>query len=126
MKDHISRNANVRTDERAGYKGLEKEFPHIVREKLEKKEKNFADLHWCIMMFKAWLTGVHHSVKYLQSYLDEYTYRFHRHKMKEGIFENLMARIVEKPPLLKGDFQKNDIYKEKITFSSYHPSYLFS
>jgi hypothetical protein len=48
------------------------------------------------MMFKAWLRGVHHSVKYLQSYIDEYTYRFNRHKMKEGIFENLMARMVQK------------------------------
>ena len=38
MKDHISIDANVRTDEWAGYKGLEKEFPHIVRGKSEKKE----------------------------------------------------------------------------------------
>ena len=98
MKDHISPEANVRTDQWAGYKGLEKEFPNIVLEKSEKKGKNFADLHRCIMMFKAWLRGVHHSVKYLQSYIDEYTYRFNRHKMKEGIFENLMARMVEKPP----------------------------
>ena len=98
MKDHISPEANVRTDQWAGYKGLEKEFPNIVREKSEKKGKNFADLHRCIMMFKAWLRGVHHSVKYLQSYIDEYTYRFNRHKMKDGIFENLMTRMVEKPP----------------------------
>ena len=38
MKDHISIEANVRTDEWAGYKGIEKEFPHIVRGKSEKKE----------------------------------------------------------------------------------------
>jgi len=98
MKDHISPEADVRTDQWAGYKGLEKEFPNLTREKSEKKGRNFADLHRCIMMFKAWLRGVHHSVKYLQSYIDEYTYRFNRHKMKEGIFENLMARMVEKPP----------------------------
>jgi hypothetical protein len=98
MKDHISPEAYVRTDQWAGYKGLEKEFPNITREKSEKKGKNFADLHRCIMMFKAWLRGVHHSVKYLQSYIDEYTYRFNRHKMKEGIFENLMARMVRKAP----------------------------
>lgn len=98
MKDHIKPEADVRTDKWAGYKGLEGEFPNIIREKSEKKGKNFPDLHRCIMMFKAWLRGVHHSVEYLQSYIDEYTYRFNRHKMKEGIFENLITRMVKKPP----------------------------
>ncbi|MET3981615.1 hypothetical protein ABIB62_004231 [Mucilaginibacter sp. UYP25] len=98
MKDHLKAEANVRTDQWERYKGLEKEFPDIVREKSEKKGKNFAEQHRCIMMFKAWLRGVHHSVKHLQSYLDEYTYRFNRHTMKEGIFENLMTRMIENPP----------------------------
>lgn len=98
MQDHIKPEANVRTDQWAGYKGLEKEFPNIVREKSEKKGKNFGDLHRCIMVFKAWLRGVHHSVKHLQAYINEYTYRFNRNKMKEGIFENLMSRMVIKPP----------------------------
>ncbi|TKT87055.1 transposase, partial [Dyadobacter frigoris] len=81
-----------------GYKGLEKEFPKLLREKSEKKGKNFPQLHRSIMMFKAWLRGVHHSVHYLQSYINEYTYRFNRHKMKEGIFENLMKRMISAPP----------------------------
>jgi len=50
-------------------------------------------------MFKAWLRGIHHSVLHLQPYIDEYTYRFNRHKMREGIFENLMKRMLERPPL---------------------------
>jgi len=89
MKGHISPEANVRTDKWAGYKGLEKEFPNIVREKPEKKGKDFAGLHRCVMMFKAWPRGARHSVEHLQAYVYEYTYRFNRHKMKEGIFENL-------------------------------------
>ncbi len=98
MQSHISPTAQVRTDGWAGYKGLEKEFPNLVREKSEKKGKNFPQLHRSIMMFKAWLRGVHHSVTHLQAYINEYTYRFNRHKMKEGIFENLMQRMVNKPP----------------------------
>lgn len=98
MQDHIKAEANVRTDKWTGYTGLNKEFPNIIREKSEKKGKNFPQLHRSIMMFKAWLRGVHHSVEHLQSYINEYTYRFNRHKMKEGIFENLMKRMVEKPP----------------------------
>ena len=70
----------------------------MLREKSEKKGKNLPQLHRTIMMFKAWLRGVHHSVKHLQGHINEYTYRFNRHKMKEGIFENLLQRIIEKPP----------------------------
>jgi hypothetical protein len=98
MESHISPGAQVRTDGWAGYKGLEKEFPKLVREKSEKKGKNFPQLHRSIMMLKAWLRGVHHSVTHLQAYINEYTYRFNRHKMKEGIFENLMKRMINKPP----------------------------
>ncbi len=98
MIDTIHSQAYIRTDRWAGYKGLEKDFPNIRREKSEKKGKNFPQLHRTIMMFKAWLRGMHHSVTYLQAYIDEYTYRFNRHKMKEGIFENLMGRMVAKPP----------------------------
>lgn len=98
MQHHIKKEAFVRTDKWAGYKGMENEFPNIIQEKSEKKGKNFVELHRCIMMFKAWLRGVHHSVKHLQSYINEYTYRFNRHKMKEGIFENLINRMIKKPP----------------------------
>ena len=98
MAAHIHKQADVRTDGWSGYKGLEFKFAKLTREKSEKKGKNFPQLHRSIMMFKAWLRGVHHSVRYLQSYINEYTYRFNRHKMKEGIFENLINRMVTAPP----------------------------
>lgn len=98
MLDHIAADAEVRTDRWSGYNSLESEFPKLVQQKSEKKGKNFPQLHRTIMMFKVWLRGIHHSVSHLQPYIDEYTYRFNRHKMKEGIFENLMERMVAKPP----------------------------
>ena len=98
MKDHIDKDAQVRTDKWAGYKGLEAEFPKLKQEKSEKKGRNFPEMHRTIMMFKAWLRGVHHSVRNLQAYIDEYTYRFNRHFMTDGIFENLMLRMVKAEP----------------------------
>jgi len=88
----------VKTDFWSGYKGMESHFPNLVRKKSGKKGENFKQMHRVIMMFKSWLRGTHHSVMYLQPYINEYTYRFNRHKMKEGIFENLMKRMVDKPP----------------------------
>lgn len=98
MKDHIAPEANVKTDKWSGYKGLEEHFPNLIQEKSESKGKNFYAMHRCIMMFKAWLRGMHHSVRHLQSYINEYTYRFNRHFMKEGIFENLIHRMVKGDP----------------------------
>ncbi len=98
MKDHIDKDAEVKTDRWSGYKGMEAYFPKLVREKSGKKGENFKQLHRVIMMFKAWLRGTHHSVINLQPYINEYTYRYNRHKMKDGIFENLMKRMVSKPP----------------------------
>ena len=98
METHISPEAEVRTDKWKGYNGLESIFPKLKQEKSEKKGKNFEQMHRCIMMFKAWLRGTHHSVKNLQAYIDEYTYRFNRHAMKEGIFENIMNRMITGKP----------------------------
>jgi hypothetical protein len=87
MESHISSQAEVITDKWTGYKGLEKDFPKLQQVKSVKKGKNFQEVHRTIMMFKAWLRGVHHSVKYLQAYVDEYTYRFNQHFMTDGIFK---------------------------------------
>jgi hypothetical protein len=98
MRDHISSNAEVKTDYWSGYKGMETHFPKMTREKSGKKGENFKQMHRVIMMFKAWLRGTHHSVMNLQPYINEYTYRFNRHKMGEDIFENLVQRMVARPP----------------------------
>ncbi|MCS6956014.1 MAG: IS1595 family transposase, partial [Candidatus Calescibacterium sp.] len=45
-----------------------------------------------------WLRGIHGHAELVQHYLDEYCYRYNRHLMKEGIFENLMRRMIAHPP----------------------------
>jgi hypothetical protein len=105
MQDHISTTARVKTDGWSAYKSMKNEFPMLVSE-LSGGGKNFLQLHRCIMMLKAWLRGVHHSVQDLQPYLDEYCYRYNRHLMKRGIFENLTHRMMLHKPL----FYKNIRY----------------
>jgi hypothetical protein len=41
---------------------------------------------------------MHHNVDNLQAYIDDYTYRFNRKKMKDGKFENLISRRVNRSP----------------------------
>ncbi len=98
MKDHIDPKAKVTTDRWTGYGPLEKDFDNLLRIPSGKKGQNFPELHRAIMMLKGWLRGMHHHVEHLQDYLDEYCYRFNRSFMKEGIFDNLMLRMVNTPP----------------------------
>ena len=94
MKKTIAPQAHIKTDEWAGYKPLLKDFENMKQVKSGKKGNNFPELHRVIMGFKGWLRGMHHKVDNLQAYIDEYTYRFNRNKMKEGIFDNLLLRII--------------------------------
>ena len=98
MKDNIDKDAEIKTDCWAGYKGMVVPFPKLVNEKSGKKGENFKQMHRVIMMFKAWQWGTHYSVRNLQPFINEYTYRYNLHKMKEGIFENLMQKIMAKSP----------------------------
>lgn len=100
MRDHISQEAKVTTDQWTGYAPLQKEFKNLSRIPSGKKGTNFPDLHRVIMNLKGWLRGMHHHVDDLQAYLDEYCYRFNRRFMKGGIFDNLMLRMINCPPCL--------------------------
>jgi predicted RNA-binding Zn-ribbon protein involved in translation (DUF1610 family) len=98
MKDTIKADAQIKTDGWTGYKPLAKDFNNLIQVSSGKKGENFPDLHRIIMGFKGWLRGMHHHAELLQSYVDEFTYRFNRHAMKEGIFDNLLLRMVMNKP----------------------------
>jgi len=98
MKTTIDKKANIKTDKWTGYTPLKKDFDNLIQVYSGKKGENFPEIHRVIMLLKSWLRGVHHHVNHLQDYLDEYCYRFNRSKMKMGIFENLMIRMVKAKP----------------------------
>lgn len=98
MRHHIDPGAKVTTDQWTGYGPLAKDFENMVQIPSGKKGSNFPELHRAVMMLKGWLRGMHHHVDDLQAYLDEYCYRFNRSFMKEGIFDNLMMRMIKADP----------------------------
>ena len=98
MKRTIDAQANVRTDGWTGYTPLKKEFKNLRQEKSQPKGSNFKEMHRIIMGFKGWLRGVHHHAAHLQAYIDEYCFRFNRSFMKEGVFENLLNRMMQAGP----------------------------
>ncbi len=85
---------------------LKKEYVNLKQIK-SNKGNNFNTMHRFIMNFKSWLRGIHHSVKELQAYIDEYTYRFNRHFMNENIFQNLLVRVIKHEPRTYKSFKDN-------------------
>lgn len=98
LRDKTEETAQIRSDCWSAYKALSKEMPNLKPEKSEKGGRNFPLIHRVIMGIKAWLRGTHGHAKHLQFYLDEYCYRFNRHLMKEGVFNNLLLRMVRHHP----------------------------
>lgn len=99
LESVLEKDAHIKTDKWRGYQPLGKEFSNLLQVESGKKGNNFPDLHRAIMGFKGWLRGMHHQVEHLQAYIDEYCYRFNRSFMKEGIFDNLLIRMVNAPPV---------------------------
>lgn len=98
---HISKEARVRTDKWRGYAALKKEYVELVQEKSNPKQ-NFKLFHRQVMMVKGWLRGIHHSIKHVQAYLNEFCYRFNRRDAIDRIFHNITARMVlHKPVYIK-------------------------
>jgi hypothetical protein len=96
---HISKSARVITDEWTGYIPLKIDYPNLEQVKSD-KGKGLPELHNHIMNLKGWLRGIHHhcSEERLQGYLNEYHYRNNRRGNMDGIFDNLIKRMVRNEP----------------------------
>jgi hypothetical protein len=62
-------------------------------------------LHTIVSNAKAFVAGTFHGLgkKHLQSYLDEYCYRFNRRNMGSMIFDRLLFATTQSPPFRFAD-----------------------
>jgi len=94
---HISKDAEVITDEWTGYSPLKKEYPKL-KQIPSNSGKNHPDLH--IMNLKGWLRIIHHhcSKERLQGYLEEYHFRYNRRNNMDTIFDTPLKIMAESEP----------------------------
>jgi len=71
-----------------------------LKQEKSNPKQNFKLFHRKVMVIKGWLRGIHHSVKNLQPYLDEFCYRFNRMKSFDKIFHNITGRMMYHQPVL--------------------------
>jgi len=105
VREFVLPSSTVFTDEYAAYNGLEEmegRNYHHLRIKHEAKVYVMGQIHtqtiegfWSLV--KRGIGGVYHSVsaKYLQSYLDEYSFRYNRRDSGNLIFPAMLARVSE-------------------------------
>lgn len=105
MSRKVDRNATLYTDTfpsydhmtRLGYKHLRIE--HQAKEyACGKLHTNSIEGFWSLL--KRGIGGVYHSVseKYLQSYINEYSFRYNRRNGNKSMFYTFLEQIVEKAP----------------------------
>jgi transposase-like protein len=87
IKKNIEYGSRIITDGWKGYNGIEKNgYTRIMKRKTENiGEDPLPHVHTIASLLKRWLLGTHQgsaSHKYLEFYLDEYTFRFNRRTSK--------------------------------------------
>lgn len=128
IDSEISEETRVKTDGHRGYNQTSlagREHDPKVQNKAEKQENDHLQLiHWTAANLKRWLLGTHHgavSPKHLQSYLDEYAFRFNRRKT--GGVARIAARCLENfvvyPPLSKRQLIDNTVEYRRFLNASY-------
>jgi len=99
IQTSVKKGSHVITDEYKGYTKLKEIMDHqgINTSGMKEVHKTFPWVHTAIGNAKKILGGLHHSVgkEYLQSYLNEYCYKFNRRYFLELFDRVLIACIVE-------------------------------
>ena len=97
---HISKTAQVTTDQWKGYKPI-KDFN--ITQISSNDEKNFPTLHKIIHQVKSQIRGIYSwlSEFNIDRYLAEYSFRINRSQSKETIFNSLIKRMLEREPIFQ-------------------------
>ena len=103
LKANVAAQSHLLTDGFAGYRGGDADLGEHVRHTpvVQDEPANagafFPIIHTLFGNIKAWLVGTHHGVsaKHLPRYLREWSYRFNRRNLPDGVDSYLIRRAVE-------------------------------
>jgi transposase-like protein len=103
LKANVAAQSHLLTDGFAGYRGgdagLSEHLKHtpLIQGEAANAGAFFPIIHTLFSNIKAWLVGTHHGVsaKHLPRYLREWSYRFNRRNLPDGLDGYLIRRAVE-------------------------------
>jgi ISXO2 transposase-like protein/transposase-like zinc ribbon protein len=105
VREHVLPESMLFTDELSAYTTVARHYRGHKRIKHKAKVYVDGDSHTQTVegffgLFKNGVRGVYHSisVEYLQSYLDEYAFRYNRRHSREPMFWAMLRRVARNPP----------------------------
>jgi transposase-like protein len=104
LMQNVAERSTIRTD---GWKGYSKTALADYRHR-QSPGARAAHIHRAFGNLKTWLNGTHHGVapKYLQTYLDEFVFRFNRRKTPMAAFQTLLGIATCKSPQTLTDLKE--------------------
>ena len=95
----VEEGSKIKTDNHKSYNKLKTEGMDIETGNSDQGNL-LPQLHKQIMCFKNWLRGTHFSCseKYLQTYIDEYVFRFNRRNSRNTIFNSIIFKFMNAVP----------------------------
>ena len=95
IEQSIEKGTTIRTDGWRGYSNTA--LSDYIHEESPKESRH---IHRAFGNLKTWLIGTHHGVnpKYLQSYLDEFVFRYNRRKTPMAAFQSVLGIAGNKLP----------------------------
>jgi len=97
LATNLALRATAKTDGWSGYPGAAPE-PHVVGKMAAHIVLPW--VHRILASLKVWAVGVYHGLRrqHLQSYLDEFVFRFNRRRTRHAPFRSLLAIAAAQPP----------------------------
>lgn len=117
IKQNVEKNSIITTDAWTGYVDVTKmKYSHkiINQSKSVDKENLLPSVHKIASLVKRWLLGTHQNFVnqgHLQSYLDEFTFRYNRRKSNNRgkLFETMIYQAMKNKPV-----KNNELFKIQI------------
>ena len=112
ISDVVDTDSIIRTDGWSGYNKLESlEYIHeitVMSHSNDQAHVSMPGIHRIAALLKRWILGTHQgsfSQEHLQSYLEEFTFRFNRRLSKNRglVFRRLLEQAVHTSPVTKKD-----------------------
>ena len=123
INDVVQVGSTICTDGWNGYNNLKSfEYNHeitVVSHSNDQAHISMPGVHRIASLLKRWILGTHQgsfSQDHLQSYLEEFTFRFNRRTSKNRglVFRRLLEQAVVTPPVTKKDVTYGYNWKERL------------
>ena len=123
IKDVVETGSTISTDGWSGYNELKSlEYKHevtVMSHTNDQAHVSMPGVHRIAALLKRWLLGTHQgsfTQEHLQSYLEEYTFRFNRRLSKNRglVFRRLLEQAVQTSPVTRKDVTYGYNWKEKL------------